>query len=229
MLVFPANVPLSFKMTSDTVMTSFFIPQLGSQIYAMAGMQTRLHLLADESGTYTGQNQQFSGEWYAEMNFEASAVSPEQFETWLQDIKKSPQNSTRPNTKNSKNLSQGYPVSSFSSVKPGLFNYIMGKYNASMDHHQKPRFHAHENHWLKDTEMFGKLTLEAIPYEDPIVMGAVVGSILLGLAILALITYYRRWKYLWTEWLTSLDHKRIGICIWFWHWLCFCGAFPTPS
>jgi len=42
-------------------MTSFFIPQLGNQIYAMAGMQTRLHLMADEPGTYAGQNQQFSG------------------------------------------------------------------------------------------------------------------------------------------------------------------------
>jgi cytochrome o ubiquinol oxidase subunit 2 len=60
-LVFPANVPLSFRITSGTVMTSFFIPQLGSQIYAMAGMQTRLHLMADEPGTYAGQNQQFSG------------------------------------------------------------------------------------------------------------------------------------------------------------------------
>ena len=59
--------------------------------------------------------------------------------------------------------------------------------------------------------MFGKLSLSAIPYHDPIVMGAVVGSILLGLVILALITYYRQWTYLWTEWLTSLDHKRIGI------------------
>ena len=59
--------------------------------------------------------------------------------------------------------------------------------------------------------MFGKLSLSAIPYEDPIVMGAVVGSILVGLAIVALITYYRKWTYLWTEWLTSVDHKRIGI------------------
>jgi cytochrome o ubiquinol oxidase subunit 2 len=44
-MVFPTNVPLDFRITSDTVMTSFFIPQLGSQIYAMAGMQTRLHLI----------------------------------------------------------------------------------------------------------------------------------------------------------------------------------------
>jgi monovalent cation:H+ antiporter, CPA1 family len=59
--------------------------------------------------------------------------------------------------------------------------------------------------------MFGKLSLAAIPYENPIIMGAVGGSILLAALILALITYYRKWTYLWQEWLTSLDHKRIGI------------------
>ncbi len=83
-LVFPAKVPLSFRITSDTVMTSFFIPQLGSQIYAMAGMQTRLHLMADEPGIYAGQNQQFSGRGYADMHFKAIAVSREQFEAWVQ-------------------------------------------------------------------------------------------------------------------------------------------------
>lgn len=59
--------------------------------------------------------------------------------------------------------------------------------------------------------MFGKLSLSAIPYHDPIVMGAVVGSLLAGLGILALITYFKRWAYLWKEWLTTFDHKRIGI------------------
>ena len=59
--------------------------------------------------------------------------------------------------------------------------------------------------------MFGKLTLSAIPYDNPIIMGAVAGAILLALVILALITYFRKWPYLWKEWLTSLDHKRIGI------------------
>jgi cytochrome o ubiquinol oxidase subunit 1 len=59
--------------------------------------------------------------------------------------------------------------------------------------------------------MFGKLSLSAIPFENPIIMGAVGGSILLAVVILALITYYRKWTYLWREWLTSLDHKRIGI------------------
>ena len=59
--------------------------------------------------------------------------------------------------------------------------------------------------------MFGKLTLAAVPYHEPIIMVAVVGCLLGGFAILALISYYRRWTYLWTEWLTSVDHKRIGI------------------
>lgn len=59
--------------------------------------------------------------------------------------------------------------------------------------------------------MFGKLSLSAVPYHDAIAMGAVVGAVLLGLAILALVTYYRKWTYLWREWLTSVDHKRIGI------------------
>jgi len=59
--------------------------------------------------------------------------------------------------------------------------------------------------------MFGKLSLSAIPYQNPIVMTAVGGASLLALTILALITYYRKWPYLWKEWLTSLDHKRIGV------------------
>ena len=59
--------------------------------------------------------------------------------------------------------------------------------------------------------MFGKLSLSAVPFENPIIMGAVGGAILLGMAILVLITYYRKWTYLWKEWLTSLDHKKIGI------------------
>ncbi|MFZ0611722.1 MAG: cytochrome o ubiquinol oxidase subunit I [Desulfobacterales bacterium] len=59
--------------------------------------------------------------------------------------------------------------------------------------------------------MFGKLSLAAIPFDKPIIMGAVSGALLLAVVILALITYYHKWTYLWKEWLTSLDHKKIGI------------------
>jgi len=59
--------------------------------------------------------------------------------------------------------------------------------------------------------VLGKLNLEAIPYHDPIIMSALVGSLLLGVAIVAAITYYKKWGYLWTEWITSVDHKKIGV------------------
>lgn len=59
--------------------------------------------------------------------------------------------------------------------------------------------------------MFGKLTLEAIPYHEPIIMGAVGAMILGGLALFAALTYFGKWKWLWTEWLTSVDHKKIGV------------------
>src|ERR1700742_1410665 len=59
--------------------------------------------------------------------------------------------------------------------------------------------------------MFGKLTLDAIPYNVPIVMAAVGGIIVGGIVVFSLITYFRLWGYLWTEWLTSIDHKRIGV------------------
>ncbi len=59
--------------------------------------------------------------------------------------------------------------------------------------------------------MFGKLTLDAIPYHEPIIMVTVAGIILGGLAIAGLITYFGKWQYLWKEWLTSVDHKRLGI------------------
>jgi cytochrome o ubiquinol oxidase subunit II len=127
-VVFPAKVPLSFRITSDTVMTSLFIPQLGSQMYAMAGMQTRLHLLADEPGTYAGQNQEFSGHGYADMHFKAIAVSREEFEAWVQKARQSPDKLDLARYEELSKPNVGYPVTYFSSVRPDLFDHIMGKY-----------------------------------------------------------------------------------------------------
>jgi cytochrome o ubiquinol oxidase subunit 1 len=59
--------------------------------------------------------------------------------------------------------------------------------------------------------MFGKLTLDAIPYDNPIVMSAVVFMGLVVVVVIGAITWYRKWGYLWREWLTSVDHKRIGV------------------
>jgi cytochrome o ubiquinol oxidase subunit 1 len=59
--------------------------------------------------------------------------------------------------------------------------------------------------------MFGKLSLEAIPTHEPIVMGTLAAVLVLGAALLGAITYFGKWKYLWTEWFTSVDHKRVGV------------------
>ena len=127
-LVFPVHVPLEFRLTSDTVMTSFFIPRLGSQIYAMAGMQTRLHLLADYPGVYAGQNQQFSGRGYAEMNFEAIATSAEEFQRWLRQTRQSPDKLDLVRYRELAKPSIDDPVALFSRVKPDLFDHILHQY-----------------------------------------------------------------------------------------------------
>lgn len=56
--------------------------------------------------------------------------------------------------------------------------------------------------------MFGRLTLHAIPYDNPIIMAAVGFMVVVALTVLVLLTYFRQWRWLWTEWLTSLDHKK---------------------
>ncbi len=131
-ITFPVNVPVSFKITSGTVMASFFIPQLGSQIYAMAGMQTRLHLLADKPGTYAGHNQQFTGDGYADMHFQANAVSREEFQSWVKKIRQSPEKLDLERYERLAKPTVGHhPVTYFSSVKPDLFGDILRKFNPS--------------------------------------------------------------------------------------------------
>jgi cytochrome o ubiquinol oxidase subunit 2 len=82
-LVVPAGTPVHFKLTSATVMNSFFVPQLGSQIYTMAGMASELSLQADRPGSYPGLSAQFSGDGFADMRFTVDAMSPADYERWV--------------------------------------------------------------------------------------------------------------------------------------------------
>ena len=82
-LTVPVGTPISFELTSSSVMNSFFVPQLGSQIYTMSGMVTRLQLQADHAGTYPGLSANFSGDGFADMRFDVDAVSAEQFAQWI--------------------------------------------------------------------------------------------------------------------------------------------------
>jgi cytochrome o ubiquinol oxidase subunit 2 len=82
-LVVPVGTPISFELTSSSVMNSFFVPQLGGQIYTMSGMVTRLHLQADHPGTYPGLSAMFSGDGFADMRFAVDAVPNDQFAQWV--------------------------------------------------------------------------------------------------------------------------------------------------
>lgn len=87
-LVFPVDVPVAFKISSEGTMNSFFIPQLGSQIYSMAGMVTKLHLIANEPGTFKGISANYSGPGFSNMKFNAIATKTEaDFDAWVEGVK----------------------------------------------------------------------------------------------------------------------------------------------
>ncbi len=83
---FPADRPLDIVLTSDTVMQSFLIPALGSQIYAMPGMVTKLHLLANTPGSFRGENTQYNGEGFYQQDFTAKAMAPADFQVWVKRV-----------------------------------------------------------------------------------------------------------------------------------------------
>ncbi|MEC9127667.1 MAG: ubiquinol oxidase subunit II [Pseudomonadota bacterium] len=141
-LVFPANKPVAFKITSESTMNSFFIPQLGSQIYSMAGMETKLHLIADEPGTYKGISSNYSGAGFTGMKFNAIATPTEDdFEAWVASVKQSQTSLTSGAYEQLAEPSENNPVTYFSKVDDGLFHNIVMKYmkdHGSMDFYNKP-------------------------------------------------------------------------------------------
>jgi cytochrome o ubiquinol oxidase subunit II len=86
-LVVPARVPLRFRLTSTTVMNSFFVPQLGTQIYTMPNMVTRLYLEADQPGTFEGLSAQFSGDGFSDMRFDLVSTDTDAFKDWVNTTK----------------------------------------------------------------------------------------------------------------------------------------------
>ncbi|HUN70808.1 MAG TPA: ubiquinol oxidase subunit II [Steroidobacteraceae bacterium] len=127
-VAFPANVPVEFHITSATVMNAFFIPQLGSQIYAMAGMQTELHLLADEPGTYQGLSSNYSGAGFSGMTFKAVALPQRGFDAWVAKVKASPQTLGPGAYEQLARQSENNPVAYYSQVPASLFaDIVAGK------------------------------------------------------------------------------------------------------
>jgi len=130
-MAFPVEVPLSLKITSDTVMNSFFLPALGGQIYAMAGMLTRLNLMAFNPGRFRGRNTQYSGDGFADQHFDALAMSEEDFAAWVEKAKREGKALDAETYADLAKPSIAQPVVYYQSIEPDLFERIIRKYRGN--------------------------------------------------------------------------------------------------
>jgi cytochrome o ubiquinol oxidase subunit 2 len=140
-LAAPVNVPIAFKITSATVMNSFFIPALAGQVYAMAGMQTQLHAVINEEGIYNGFSANYSGSGFSRMNFAFHGLTQEGFDQWVAKVKGEGPALDRAAYMQLEKPSEQAPVQYFSSVENGLYDAILnmcatpGKMCMSEMHH----------------------------------------------------------------------------------------------
>jgi cytochrome o ubiquinol oxidase subunit II len=124
-LVVPVGAPIQFRLTSATVMNSFFVPQLGTQIYTMAGMTTHLNLLADEPGQYPGFSANYSGDGFARMRFVVEAVPAGAFESWVAKVRGAGSALDEAAYAELAKPSQAVPPTTYRAVAPQLFERIV--------------------------------------------------------------------------------------------------------
>ena len=149
----PTNRPLNFKITADAPMNSFMVPQLGGQIYAMQGMETQIHLIANKEGTFDGYSSNYSGFGFSGMNFKIKAGTEEEFQQWIAKVQTNNKKLTKthyyshllPPTKK-------HPIELYSSVERGLYKHIVDKYLMVHSHSQKMKHHNHHGHHKKYTQ-----------------------------------------------------------------------------
>lgn len=121
----PVGVPVVFHITSATVMNSFFIPRLGSQIYAMANMETADNLVASVPGTYRGISANFNGDGFSGMTFKVEAMPKAGFDQWLAKAATAGPALDAGAYRALEKPSENVPVSYYSHVVPGLFRQIV--------------------------------------------------------------------------------------------------------
>jgi len=134
-LQIPVNTPISFKLTADAPMNSFWIPQLGGQIYSMASMETSIHLMADKTGDFQGSAAEINGRGFAGMRFITRSSSESDFKNWVNWVKNSGEPLTKVSYEKLAKPSEYNPVTYYSEVDPDLYNNIMMKYMAPGETH----------------------------------------------------------------------------------------------
>jgi len=126
-LAAPVDRPIQFKITSSTVMNSFFIPALAGQIYAMAGMETKLHAVINKPGEYEGFSANYSGAGFSGMRFKFHGLSDGDFDSWVQKTKADGKELSRAAYLQLEHPSEREPVRHYASVAPGLYDAILNR------------------------------------------------------------------------------------------------------
>jgi len=127
---FPKNVPLDIHLTSNDVMNAFMIQRMGTQIFAMSGMRTQLHLMSRETGNFEGGNYQYTGEGFSKMRFTAKGMTQNNYEQWLNQARSE---GTPLDLAKFKELAKPSVVKNpifYSTVTDGLFADIIGQFHA---------------------------------------------------------------------------------------------------
>lgn len=152
-LKFPVDTPLNFKLTSDTVMNAFFIPHLGSMIYSMAAMETKLHLIANEEGAFPGRSSNYSGNGFSKMHFTAHSVSDAEYQQWLGEVRADGKRMDKAAFAElgAERNHDWYPVTYYGQVEDGLFDWVVEKHmgdnhHFGMKHAAKDGAEGHEGH-----------------------------------------------------------------------------------
>jgi len=124
-LVVPAGTPVSFRLTSATVWNVFWVPQMGTMIYAMPRMTTRLNLQADRQGSFNGLSGHFSGDGFPGMQFQVQSLPADQFAMWAQGARGSGLKLDGPGYAQLSRPSSYVKPMTYGSVAPGLFDAIV--------------------------------------------------------------------------------------------------------
>ncbi len=129
-LPIPTDRPIDFQLTSDAPMNSFWIPQLGGQVYAMSGMSTQLHLMASKPGDYRGSSANISGEGFAGMTFTTHATPQSDFDKWVAETQKSNKTMTLDTYNDLAKQSKNVPPASytFPAAYDKLYDTVIMKY-----------------------------------------------------------------------------------------------------
>jgi cytochrome o ubiquinol oxidase subunit 2 len=121
----PVDRPITFKITSSSVMNSFYIPALAGQIYAMPGMETKLHAVINAPGEFEGFSANYSGAGFSGMRFKFHAVAARDFSAWIDAVHKNGGSLDRQAYHALERPSQNEPPRTFGAVDPALFDAVV--------------------------------------------------------------------------------------------------------